>query len=89
MTQHDREQLVVALLDITLGDFLDKLESLNSDEMDAIPEDVNEYAGNYVTHMRAADLGEPHAPQLMMQTIATMSDDTLHQVVQMFGKDPL
>lgn len=87
MTQTEREQMLMALLDITLEQFQERIATLT--DADLVDEAVSEYGGHYYTHLQASADGVPGAQQLMMQTIATMADDTLRGVVRMFGKDPL
>lgn len=80
-TQHERSLVLSAVLDITLDQFFDGIETINE-----LPEHdpVNTLGGLYVGAMQ----GEPD-PQLMMQALASMSDDTMHRLAWHFGDNPL
>jgi hypothetical protein len=80
-TQHQRSLILAGLLDITLDQFFDGIETIN--ELD-VSDPVNVLGGLYVGAMQ----GEPD-PQLMFQAVASMSDDTLHRLVWHFGENPL
>lgn len=90
-TQNDRIALLMALMDVTLEQFHER--AANSVELDVILSDdtdpVNEYGGQYFGAMMEADKGDADAPQTMFQAVASMSDETLHRTVRIFGTDPL
>jgi hypothetical protein len=82
-TQHERTQLVHAWLDITVEKFNEKIAAMTPEDMSQVDDAVNDYAGQYVSNMISGDA------QLVVQAIASMSDQTLHMAVKLFGTDPL
>lgn len=91
-TQHDRELLLAAVLDITAEQFLDKMNDLMNDRSQA-PEPhsgVDSHGGQYVSHIIMLAEGDPNgSPQILAQSLASMSDSTMHEFVILFGTDPL
>jgi hypothetical protein len=82
-TQHERTQLVHAWLDITVEQFDTKLKEMSAEDVAQVNEAVNEYAGQYISNLNSGD------SQLVVQALASMSDQTLHEAVKLFGTDPL
>ena len=91
-TQYERELLVSALLDITITDFRERARAMTHEEVNALAEEVDSYAGQYFSLLEVTldeQTDQSVVGQLLAQAIASMSDDTLHGVVKIFGKDPL
>lgn len=84
-TQHERDQLIQNLLDITNNQFTSRMKSITNEEVATWTDGLNQYGGQYISEIISA---EPNG-QLMFQSIACMCDSTLHEFVRMFGKDPL
>lgn len=90
--QARRETLLAALLDINIGQFSSALEE-NPDLIDRYGN--GNPVGNYIIGLTALSAGvdseeeRRDVAQLNAQAIATMSDQTLHEAVRVFGTDPL
>lgn len=80
-TQHERELCLHAVLDITLDQFFEGLEALSD-----IPESdpLNIFGGLYVGMLQG-----DNEPQIGIQALASMSDETLHRFAWYFGPNPL
>jgi len=94
VNQNQREQLLASLLDITIEQFRSRLAELADEQFENIPDEVNYLSGSYFQNMIEAseetdEVRQAGKIQLMFQAVAQMSDDTLHAVVKLFGKDPL
>lgn len=81
-TQYERELLVASFLDITVGQWTeairDKIEELEASDL-----------GQFVAQAYG-DLTDPESDgRLYVQTIAQLSDDSLHTLVRIAGTDPL
>lgn len=79
-TQHERDLCLHAVLDITLDGFfegVDVIESLSNDDP------VNVLGGQYVEALRDGQ------SQVMVQALASMSDETMHRFAWCFGPNPL
>ena len=81
-TQHDRELLLMAWMDIESDHLKDVILNLDDDILDALEDEpISEYIKQIINP-------SPN-PQLMWQAVASTSDAHLHGFVQAFGKDPL
>ena len=83
-TQHNREQLLAAALDITHNEYMDKLMDMSDEEFDKIPKDLADYATQYIVNFPNQD-----TYQVALQALASMCDSMLHDFVKLFGSDPL
>lgn len=90
MQQHEREILVGAFLDMTLGQWETWLSSLSDEAIDSM--DHERHVVSVVTSLREKHSGDavPMLGQQYIQAMAMLSDDNLRQlVVNVSGKDPL
>lgn len=81
-TQHERERLLMSLLDIYQSAFI---EVIKSDRGDAVIDELTKYGidghlSQYITEMSNGD------GQVMFQAVASMSDQSIHHIVDIFGQ---
>ena len=87
MEPHEkRGMLVGATLDITLGQFMDKINEI---DLDTVPSHLDERIGTMVQCLQTMSaVDEPEAGQVYTQQLALMTTEDLHFVVRTFGTDP-
>lgn len=87
-SQHMREMLIAAFLDIKLNHFREILNDEETvEQLDGTP--VDEQLVSYIDSLHQTAHDVPGAGQLCAQALALMCDATLWQLVDVFGKSPV
>lgn len=87
MQPHEkRGMLIGATLDITLGQFMDKVNEI---DLDTVPSHLDERIGTIINCLQTMSAVEDaDAGQVYTQQLALMTTEDLHYIVRTFGKDP-
>lgn len=84
MTQTERIQAVMSILDVNLGQWIKWLNGLDDAALSALDDDVENAASGMIYSLQNPD--EPESARTYLQGIATLNDENLANLVEMVQK---